>query len=85
MNLKDVQEQEASPLTVSIVSFIIATALFSFFYIKLNVVWMVFLFLGGIGWFGLPKGEEGAVHRQRYIVFIGALAASAVIGLLATG
>lgn len=81
MSLPDRQDSDVSPLALHIASFIIATVLFSLLYVYLKVVWMVLLLLAAIGWFGLPSGDEGKVHRHRYIVFVAALAVSGVVGV----
>ena len=82
MSEQDQEQQEQGIQNAS--SFIIATALFTPLYLYLQVVWLVFLAFGVVAWFSLMKQKEAVAdeHKTRYRIFLAAMAASSLIGIV---
>ncbi len=77
--MNDEMQQEQNTQTAG--TFIIATALFTLAYIYVQVLWLVFLAFGVIGWISLLKENVEDEHKLRYRIFLAAMAASSLIGI----
>lgn len=72
-----------SDTSQNISTLIIATTLFTVIFLYLQVLWLIFLAFGVIGWISLLKEQESMQeqHKTRYHIFLVAMAASSLIGL----